>query len=80
MSERVSTPVVASRKRFPGLHRVLQIEQVLVFVGLVVYAILASLNQKPSIVVMMLAILTVGNLLIPLAFLCRRVYATRPYP
>lgn len=80
MSERVSTPVVASRKRFPWLHRVLQIEQVLVFVGLVVYAILASLNQKPSIVVMMLAILTMGNLLIPLAFLCRRIYATRPYP
>jgi sigma-B regulation protein RsbU (phosphoserine phosphatase) len=76
----VSTPVITSRKRFPWLHRILQIEQVLVFIGLVVYAILASLNQKPPLLVMMIAILTVGNLLIPLAIVCRRFYASRPFP
>jgi phosphoserine phosphatase RsbU/P len=76
----VTTPVITSKRRFPWLHRILQIEQVLVFVGLVVYAILASLNQKASLLVMMLAILTVGNLLIPLAFIARRIYVTRPFP
>ncbi len=76
----MSTPAITFKKRFPLLHQILQIEQVLVFVGLVVYAILASLNQKPSLSVMMLSILTVGNLLIPLAFLCRRIYVTRPFP
>ena len=80
MSEHIGTPVVASKKRFPLLKRVLKIEQLLVFVGLVLYAILTALNQKPSIVVMMTAILTVGNLVIPIAFLGRRVYVTRPYP
>jgi hypothetical protein len=62
------------------MHRILQIEQALVFVGLVVYAILASLNQRPSLFVMMLAILTVGNLVIPLAFIARRIYVTLPFP
>jgi sigma-B regulation protein RsbU (phosphoserine phosphatase) len=62
------------------MHRILQIEQALVFVGLVVYAILASLNQRPSLFVMMLAILTVGNLVIPLAFIARRIYVTLAFP
>ncbi len=76
----VSTPSTATKKRFPRLHRILQIEQILVFVGLVVYAILASLNQKPSLPVLALSVLTVGNLVIPLAFMARRIYVTRPFP
>ena len=76
----MSTLSVTVKKRFPWLRRILQIEQVLVFVGLVVYAILASLNQKPPLLIMMTAILTVGNLLIPLAIISRRIYATRPFP
>jgi len=76
----VSTLPITFKSRHPWLHRVLQIEQVIVFVGLVVYAILASLNQKPSLLVMMVAMLTVGNLLIPFAFLCRRIYGERPFP
>jgi len=77
---RVSTLAVTIKKRYPWLPRILQIEQLLVFIGLVVYAILASLNQKPPLLIMMTAILTVGNLLIPLAILCRRFYVTRPFP
>ena len=76
----MSTLPITFKSRHPWLHRVLQIEQVIVFVGLVVYAILASLNQKPSLLVMMVAMLTVGNLLIPFAFLCRRIYGERPFP
>lgn len=50
------------------------------FIGLVVYALLVSLNQQTSLRVMMLSILTVGNLLIPLAFAARRLYVSRAYP
>ncbi len=62
------------------LRLILRIEQVLVMVGLIVYAILVSLNQRPSLRVMMAAILIVGNLLIPVAFAARRLYAKRPFP
>ncbi|MGO9086877.1 MAG: PP2C family protein-serine/threonine phosphatase [Candidatus Sulfotelmatobacter sp.] len=76
----MSTPVITSKPRSPWLRRILQIEQVLVFVGLVVYAILASLNQRASLSVIMIATLTVGNLLVPIAILFRRIYANRPFP
>jgi len=76
----LSTRAIPFKKRFPRLHRVLQVEQLLVFVGLVVYAFLASLNQRPSLTILMVAMLTVGNLVIPLAFLVRRLYASRPFP
>lgn len=68
------------KKRFPWIRTVLQIEQILVFVGIVLYAILVSTKQEASLWVMMLAILTVGNLVIPLAFAVRRVYVPRPFP
>jgi hypothetical protein len=77
---RVNTLPTASKSRFSWFRQVLKIEQILIFIGLVVYALLASLNQKPSLVIIMVAMLTVGNLLIPFAFLCRRVYADRPFP
>jgi len=51
-----------------------------VFVGLVVYAILASVNQRVSLFVIVIASLTVSNLLIPLQFACRRLYVARPFP
>ncbi len=70
----------AVKKRFPWLRTVLQIEQILVFVGVVLYAILISLKEQASLWVIMLAILTVGNLVIPLAFAVRRVYVPRPFP
>ena len=57
MGRLVSTSAVVSKKRFPWLRPWLRIEQILVFIGLVVYAILASLNQKPPLLVMMLTIL-----------------------
>ncbi|MFZ0734331.1 MAG: PP2C family protein-serine/threonine phosphatase [Candidatus Sulfotelmatobacter sp.] len=67
-------------KRFPWLRQVLQIEQVLVFVGVVVYAVLVSLNQRVSLRVILLACLTVGNCVFPLAFLIRRAYVPRRFP
>jgi sigma-B regulation protein RsbU (phosphoserine phosphatase) len=77
---RVSTLSVTSKKSSVRWRRVFQIELTVVFAGLVVYAILASINQRASLFVIMIASLTVGNLLIPLQFACRRLYVARPFP
>src|SRR5215467_7586715 len=76
----MSTSAVVPQKRFPWLRTWLRIQQILVFVGLVVYAILVSLNQKPPLLAMMATVLTMGNLLAPVAFAARRIYADRPFP
>ena len=70
----VSTLSAISRKRLVFL------ELTVVFVGLVVYAILASINVPASPFVILIASLTVGNILIPLQFACRRLYGARPFP
>ena len=76
----MATRSIVTKKRFPWLPQVLQIEQVLLFIGLVIYALLASLNQGPSLWVIMLAIFTIGNLVTPLALLVRRIYVRRSFP
>jgi phosphoserine phosphatase RsbU/P len=76
----VSTLSVTSKKHSILWRRVFQIELSVVFVGLVVYAILASINQPASLFVIMIASLTVGNFLVPLQLACRRLYVARPFP
>ena len=76
---RVSTLSVSGKKR-SFWRPVFQIELTVVFVGLVVYAILASINLRSSLLVILIASLTVGNLLIPLQLVCRRLYLARPFP
>jgi sigma-B regulation protein RsbU (phosphoserine phosphatase) len=76
----VSTLSVTPKKRSDLWRRVFQVELATVFVGLVVYALLLSINQQASLLVIMIAALTVGNLVIPLVFASRRVYVTRPFP
>jgi sigma-B regulation protein RsbU (phosphoserine phosphatase) len=76
----VSKLAVAFKKLFPSLRVLRKLEQVILFVAFVTYAVLASLGQKASLLVILLASLTVGNLLIPVAWACRRVYATRAFP
>ena len=72
----MSTLSLTSKKR-SVLWRPVFLELTVVFVGLVVYAILTSINQRASLFVIMIASLTVGNLLIPLQFACRRLYVAR---
>jgi sigma-B regulation protein RsbU (phosphoserine phosphatase) len=76
----VSKLAVAFKKLFPSLRVLRKLEQVILFVAFVTYAVLVSLGQKASLLVILLASLTVGNLLIPVAWACRRVYATRAFP
>ncbi|HYV74271.1 MAG TPA: PP2C family protein-serine/threonine phosphatase [Candidatus Binatia bacterium] len=71
---------VTSKKRSVLWRRVFQIELTVVFTGLVVYALLASINQRASLFVIMIASLTVGNLIVPLQFACRRLYVACPFP
>jgi phosphoserine phosphatase RsbU/P len=76
----VSSPSVTLKKRSVLWRRIFLIEQVLVAIGFVVYALLVSINQRPSLWVTMAATLTVGNLLVPLSVGSRRFYVGRPRP
>lgn len=76
----MSNLAAAFKKNFPSLRVLWKSEQVILFAAFVVYAILVSLGQKASLFVILLASLTAGNLLLPLAFVCRRMYATRAFP
>ena len=68
------------QEAFGSVRSIFRIEQVLVTIGFVVYALLVSINQRASLFIIMIATLTVGNLVIPLAFASRRLYVTRPFP
>lgn len=76
----MSNPLIHLKKRYPWLQHVLRVEQLLVFIGLVIYALLVALDQRPPLWVMMFSILLVGNLLIPVAFAVRRLFVNRPFP
>jgi phosphoserine phosphatase RsbU/P len=76
----VSTPSVTLKKRSVLWRLILQIEQVLVMIAFVVYAILVSINQRASLFIITVATLTVGNLVIPLVFASRHLYVKRPFP
>ena len=77
---RVSPLSVTSKKRSPLSRRIFQVEQVLVAIAFVVYALLVSINQPASLWIIMVATLTVGNLIVPLSFGSRRLYVGRPLP
>jgi len=76
----VSTLPVTPNKRSIPWRRLFQIEQILVAIGFVVYALLVSMNQPASLWIIMAANLTIGNLVVPIAFGSRRLYAGRPFP
>jgi sigma-B regulation protein RsbU (phosphoserine phosphatase) len=76
----VSTPAVVSNQRSMSWRRIFLIEQVLVALGFVIYALLVSMKQPTSLWITMLAILTVGNLLVPLSLGSRRLYVGLPFP
>ena len=77
---RPSAPSVTRKKRAVLWRRIFQIEQAIVIIGFVVYALLVSINQRASLLIIMIATLTVGNLVIPLVFAIRRLFVTRPFP
>jgi len=76
----VSTLSVAPKTRSALLRRVFQIELAIVFVAFVVFALLVSINQQASLSIILIATLTVGNLVTPLVFASRRLFVGRPFP
>ena len=76
----MSTPSVNPKKRSIPWRRIFQIEQAIVIISLVVYAFLVSTKQQASLSIILIATLTVGNLVVPLVVVSRRLYVTRPFP
>ena len=74
------TPSVTPNTRSVLWRRMFETEPVLIAIAVVVYALFVSINQPASLWVVMIATLTVGNLVIPFVFLGRRLYVTRPFP
>ena len=65
----LSTPtLLAAKPRFPILRRLLQVEALLVFVLVLIYAMLAALGMNPPFFGMLTCCLVVGNILIPVAW------------
>ena len=76
----MSNRAVEFKKFFPSLRVFWKIQQIILFAALVTYAIVVSLGQKAPLFVVLLASLTLGNLLIPLGLACRLVYEKRAFP
>lgn len=72
--------LAALKNLFPSLRVLWKIEQVILFAAFVTYALVVSLGQKAPLLVVIIAGLTLGNLLVPLGLACRLVYASRPFP
>jgi sigma-B regulation protein RsbU (phosphoserine phosphatase) len=62
------------------LRRLFQLEQFLVFVGVVVYVISVTLHQHPPLGVILGCTLLIGNLMILYAWAGARIYQARPFP
>lgn len=76
----MSTPSISLKKRSVLWRSIFRTEQVLVTIAFVVYAVLVSIDHRASLFIIMIATLTVGNLVVPLALGGRRLYVTRPFP
>lgn len=66
--------------RLAWLQIVLRVDEILVFVTIVMYAILTALGQGAAFGIMLTSILVVGNVLLPFAFASRWIYVGRPFP
>jgi phosphoserine phosphatase RsbU/P len=76
----VSKVAVVCKKLFPPMRVFWKIQQIILFAAFVTYAIVVSLGQKAPLFVVLLAGLTLGNLLVPLGLACRLVYEKRAFP
>lgn len=64
----------------PRLRRVLQYEQLIVFIGVILYALLAALKIPLSFVVMMAMVLSIGNVMLPVNIAFAPIYSRRSFP
>jgi sigma-B regulation protein RsbU (phosphoserine phosphatase) len=64
----------------PRLKRFLQVEQGIVFIGVLISALFAVLKTGAPILFMGVCILTIGNLMYVVMYLAGRFYGRRPFP
>jgi phosphoserine phosphatase RsbU/P len=64
----------------PRLRRLLEVEQRLVFVAVVTYAVLTALKAHTSFALIIGIVLGMGNLLSPVMAASHRIYENRPFP
>lgn len=64
----------------PQLREFLKQQQLLVFIGVIVYAMLAAMKAGASFALIMVIILCVGNVVGPLMGACQPLYSRRPFP
>jgi phosphoserine phosphatase RsbU/P len=64
----------------PWLRLFLQLNQLFVFVGVVLFALLSALNQHASLGIILMCILCVGNILVPFVYLTRRILDRARFP
>ena len=57
--------IFSKKTLFPRLRHFLQRQQLLVFIGVIIYAFFAAIKMQPPFVVMMVIVLSVGNVLAP---------------
>jgi len=72
--------VPTPKKRSIPWRRIFVVEQVIVGIGFVVYALLVSMNQPASLWIILVANVTIGNLVVPFALASRALYVGRPLP
>lgn len=72
----------ASRKQavWPHLRKFLQVQQRIVFVGVLICALFAAINPNTYLLFMGVCVLVIGNLMYVLQFLSSRIYLNRPFP
>ena len=65
---------------FPRLRRFVQHQQLIVFIGVMLYAFFAALRINFPFVVMMAMVLSVGNVMYPVNIFLAPLYKRRSFP
>jgi phosphoserine phosphatase RsbU/P len=72
--------IFSKKTLLPRLRRFLLKQQLLVFIGVVIYAFFAALKMEAPFVVMMVVVLSVGNVLGPVMGFCIPICNRRRFP
>lgn len=72
--------IFSKKNLLPRLRSFLQQQQLLVFIGVILYALFAALKLPISFVVLMVMVLSVGNVMYPVNIAFAPLYSRRPFP
>ena len=72
--------IFSKKTIWPRVRRILEYEQLIVFIGVILYALLAALKIPLSFVVMMVMVLSIGNVMLPVNIAFAPIYSRRSFP